>query len=152
MILVKSRWLAYIAAVMMGLVALTARAEGEMKPFVLASTSSGEIADKIDGVKTALKGQGFEIAGEYSPYPGAHIIVVTNGALKKAAASHERAGYIAGQRVTLTRVGDEVQLAYTNPVYMAAAYQIKTDVSAVAESLEAALGAEKEYGPEDGLT
>ena len=152
MIVLKSRWLAAIAAVLFSVAALAARAEGEMKPFILASTASGEIADKIDGVKSALTEKGFEIAGEYSPYPTAHIIVVTNGALKQAGASHERAGYVAGQRVTLTRVGEQVQIAYTNPVYMAAANRIKSDLSSVADALASALGAEKEYGPEEGLT
>lgn len=152
MVQVKSRWLAYVAAVVMGVAALAVKAEGEMKPFFLASASTGNIADKADGVKNALSGKGFEVVGEYSPYPTAHIIVVTNDTLKKAAASHDRAGYVAGQRVTLTKVGDQVQIAYTNPVYMAAAYRVKADLSGVADSLKAALGAEKEYGPEQGLT
>ena len=152
MIRVKSRWLASIAAVMMSVAALAVQAEGEMKPFVLASTSTGDIASKIDGVKSALQGKGFEIAGEYSPYANAHVIIVTNDALKKAGASHERAGYIAGQRVTITRVNNQVQIAYTNPAYMAAAYRIKTDLSSVVNALAEALGVAQEYGPEEGLT
>ena len=95
MLQVKSRWLAYIATVVMGAAALAVQAEGEMKPFILASTTTGDIADQIDDVKSALGGKGFEVVGEYSPYPTAHIIVVTNETLKKAAASHDRAGYIA---------------------------------------------------------
>jgi len=152
MLQVKSRWLAYIAAVMMSVAALAVQAEGEMKPFILASASSGDIANKLASVKSALTGKGFEVVGEYSPYPTAHIFVVTSDALKKAAASHDRAGYVAAQRVTITEVGDQVQVAYTNPVYMGAAYRIKVDLSGVADSLKAALGAEEEYGPEEGLT
>ncbi len=152
MIRVRSRWLARIAAVMMSVAALAAQAAGEMKPFVLASTTTGDIASKIDGVKRDLQGKGFEIAGEYSPYANAHIIIVTNDTLKKAGASHERAGYIAGQRVTITKVNNQVQIAYTNPAYMAAAYRVETDVSSVVNALAEALGAEQEYGPEEGLT
>ena len=152
MIQVKSTWLAFVALAMMILAPLAVQAESEMKPFILASTTTGDIADQIDGVKSALGGKGFEIVGEYSPYPTAHIIVVTNETLKKAAASHDRAGYVAAQRVTITKVGDQVQLAYTNPVYMGAAYRVKADLSGVADALKAALGAEKEYGPEEGLT
>ena len=152
MIRVKSTWLAYVATTMMALASLAVQAEGEMKPFILASTSSGNVADKVDGVKNALGGKGFEVVGEYSPYPTAHIIVVTNDTLKKAAASHDRAGYVAAQRVTITKVGDQVQIAYTNPVYMGAAYRVKADLSGVADTLRDALGAEKEYGPEEGLT
>lgn len=152
MIQLKSRWLAAIAAVVISVAALAVQAEGEMKPFILASTTTGAIAGHVDSVKNALTGQGFEIAGEYSPYPTAHIIIVTNARLKQAGASHKRAGYVAGQRVTITRVNDQVQIAYTNPEYMAAAYRVKADLSSVAEALASALGSEKEYGPEQGLT
>lgn len=153
---IQSRWLAtglvYIAVLVAAISAFPVHAEGEMKPFILASTSTGKIADRLDEVKVGLAAKGFEIAGEYSPYSTARIIIVTNDALKKAAASHDRAGYIAGQRVTLTEVGDQIQVAYTNPVYMGAAYRIETDMSGVRAKLEAALGAEKEYGPDQGLT
>jgi hypothetical protein len=152
MIQKKPTWLACVAMAMMALASLAVQAEDEMKPFILASVYSGNIADKIDDVKSELGDKGFEVVGEYSPYPTAHIIVVTNDALKKAAASHDRAGYVAAQRVTITKVGDEVQIAYTNPVYMAAAYRVKADLSGVADLLRDALGAEKEYGPEQGLT
>lgn len=153
MIQVKTKWLAYAAAILVGLASMSVQAKGkEMKPFILASTSSGTVAGKVDGVKSALQSNGFEIVGEYSPYETAHIIVVTNSALKKAAASHDRSGYVAGQRVTITKVGDQVQVAYTNPVYMAAAYHVKSDLTSVAASFQAALGAEKEYGPKEGLT
>lgn len=152
MIQVKSSWLVYLATVMLFLASPVVNAESEMKPFILASTSPGNIADKVDGVKSALVDKGFEVVGEYSPYPTAHIIVVTNDALKKAAASHDRAGYVAAQRVTLTRVGDRIQIAYTNPVYMGAAYRVKTDLSGVADSLRDALGAEEEYGSKEGMT
>ena len=152
MIQFRPGWLAYAVSAMICITAMAAAAEEEMKPFILASATTGKIADKLDDVRSALVGQGFEIAGEYSPYPTAHIIVVTNGDLKKAAASHNRAGYIAGQRVTITEVGDQVQVAYTNPLYMAAAYRVNADLSEVADSLKAALGAEQEYGPDEGLT
>ncbi len=152
MIQVKSKWLASVAATVLGFAAVVAQAEAEMKPFILASTSGGAVADKVADVKKSLQDNGFEIAGDYSPYETAHIIVVTNGALKKAAASHERAGYVAVQRVSITKVGDQVQVSYTNPPYMAAAYQVEADLSGVASSLKSALGAIKEYGPEEGLT
>jgi hypothetical protein len=152
MIIVKPRWLTYMAAIVLGAATMTAQAAAEMKPFVLASTSSGEVADKVDSVKKSLEANGFEIVGEYNPYPTAHIIVVTNDALKKAGASNERAGYVAAQRVTITKVGDEVQVAYTNPVYMGAAYRAKADLTPVRNALKAALGEMKEYGPAEGMT
>ena len=134
-------------------------AEDRMKPFILASTSIGTVADHVEVVKTTLTDAGFEIVGEYAPYPNAHIVVFTNSDFSRAAINHSRAGYIAGQRVSITKVGDEVtragdqiQIAYTNPRYMAAAYRIDTDLNGVAAKLEAALGAEVEFGPEKGLT
>lgn len=152
MIQVKSKWLASMAATILGLAAVVAQAEAEMKPFILGSTSGGSVTDKVADVKKSLQDNGFEIAGDYSPYQTAHIIVVTNADLKKAAASHERGGYVAAQRVSITKVGDQVQVSYTNPSYMAAAYQVETSVAGVSNSLKTALGAIKEYGPENGLT
>jgi len=152
MITVKSRWLACMAAFAIGAASMAVHAAAEMKPFVLASTSSGEVADKVDSVKKSLESNGFEVVGEYSPYDTAYIIVVTNADLKKAGASNERAGYVAAQRVSITKVGDEVQVAYTNPAYMAAAYHAKGDMSSVRNALKNALGDMKEYGPAEGMT
>ena len=155
----STRWLLYAAAAVVSLTSLVAQAAEEMKPFILGSTSTGSMAEQVDGVKSALAEKGFEIVGEYSPYPAAHIIVVTNSILKKAGASHDRAGYIAGQRVSITQVddsvtqaGNQIQIAYTNPLYMAAAYRIDADLSAVANALAAALGDQAEFGPDEGLT
>lgn len=149
---VQSKWLAGIAAAVLSVASIAAQAAGEMMPFVLGSSSGGEVADKIDNVKKALQDNGFEIAGDYSPYADAHVIVVTNATLKKAAASHERAGYVAGQRVSITKVAGKVQIAYTNPEYMAAAYRVETNLASVGASLKAALGSVKAYGPAEGLT
>ncbi len=153
MSIVKSKWLALVAAAAMAAVSVTAHAEKEMKPFILGSAGSGDVASKAADVKAALENNGFEIAGEYSPYEGAQIIVVTNEELKKAAASHNRGGYVAPQRVSITKVGDEVQVAYTNPEYMAAAYHIKKgNMAKVKSDLAAALGSVKEYGPDEGMS
>lgn len=155
--MIRVKILTVMAVVIMSLVSTVAgaadkAAAGKMKPFILGSTSTSTVADTVAEVKQSLTTNGFTIAGEYSPYEAAHVIVVTNYILKKAAASHARAGYAAGQRVTVTKVGDQVQVAYTNPVYMAAAYQISSDVSAVAASLKTALGSVKEYGSAKGLS
>lgn len=158
MIKISTKMLAMTAAAVIGMTSMVANAADEMKPFILGSASSGPAADKentarlVADVKKSLTAEGFEIAGEYSPYESAHIIVVTNDTLKKAAATHDRGGYAAGQRVAITKVGDQVQITYTNPVYMAAAYHVKGDMASVANSLKTALGSVKEYGPADGMT
>jgi len=128
------------------------QADEKVKPFALASNTAGELSAKIKATKTALEKAGFEIAGEYSPYDGVHIIVVTSELLKKAAASHSRAGYIAGQRVALTKMKDKIQVSYTYPPYMGAAYQVKTDLGPVNDRFKKALGFEKLFGPKEGLT
>ncbi len=152
MIKVSAKMLVVTAAAVMSMASMVANAAGEMKPFILGSTGTGAVADKVADVKKSLTDNGFAVAGEYSPYETAHIIVVTNDNLKKAAASHARGGYVAGQRVAITKVGDQVQITYTNPAYMAAAYHIKGDVSAVSNALKAALGSIKEYGLDEGMS
>jgi len=151
MIRVNTKLLAITAAAVMSMASLVANAAAEMKPFILGSTGTGAVADKVAGVKKSLTDNGFEVVGEYSPYKSAHIIIVTNDTLKKVAGSHKRGGYAAGQRVAITKVGDQVQTTYTNPAYMAAAYHVKGDVSAVTAALATALGSVKEYGPSEGM-
>ncbi len=123
-----------------------------LKPFTLASTGSGDVATMAADVKTKLGSAGFEVVGEYIPYTDATIIIVTSDALKGAAAKSEFGGYAAGQRVSVTKISDEVQVAYTNPVYMANAYRMSVDLSDVAANLQSALGSMKAYGPEDGMS
>jgi hypothetical protein len=126
-------------------------ADGLLKPFVLGSSGPGSVAEKAAAVKTALTGQGFTIAGEYSPYPDADVIVATNDELKNTAAKSEHGGFGAAVRVSITKVKDEVQVAYTNPTYMANAYRMQGDLADVSAKLAAALGGKEEFGAK-GLT
>jgi len=143
---------AFILATAFSLLASVAQAEQKHLPFVLASNDAGSIADKLEGTKSALQANGFEIAGEYSPFAGAHIVVVTNAELKKAAASHDRGGYIAAQRISLTEMSGKTQVSYTHPFYMAKAYAIKSDLKATSAALKKALGYVKGFGPDEGKT
>jgi len=123
-------------------------ADEVLMPFVLASTSSGEIAFVTSDVKSKLTGSGFEIVGEYSPYDGAHIVVVTNNTMKDHAAKSDFGAYGAIARVSITKNGDVIEVAYTNPEYMAAAYRMAVDMADIRKQLEGALGAEKDFGSE----
>ncbi len=123
----------------------------KLKPFVLASKGAGTVADKTAQVKTALTTAGFTVVGEYSPYPGANIVIVTNDELKKNAAASESGGYGAVQRVSVTEAGKEVQVSYTNPVYMSHVYRMDGDLSGVSAALEKALGRMEEFGAQ-GMT
>jgi len=123
----------------------------KLKPFVLASKGAGTVAEKTAQVKTALTTAGFTVVGEYSPYPGANIVIVTNDELKKNAAASESGGYGAVQRVSVTEVGNSVQVSYTNPVYMSHVYRMDGDLSGVSAALEKALGRVEEFGAQ-GMT
>lgn len=116
------------------------------KPFVLASRGAGSVPEKVTAVKSALAANGFTIVGEYSPYPDADILVVTNDELKNNAGQSEHGGFGAIERVAVTQVKNEVQVSYTNPVYMANVYRMRGDLQGVYAKLQAALGKVEEFG------
>jgi len=143
-----TRWVALAA-----LAAGTARAEEpRLKPFVLAYRAAGELAGAADQVKAKLAAAGFEAVGSYAPYENALVLVVTSPALKAAAAAGKWGAYAAGQRVSITKMGGEIQVAYTNPIYMQHAYRMAGDLAPVAAGLSTALGKIQEFGPEEGKT
>jgi hypothetical protein len=141
-----------IAGFMIVLSAGSALAGDILMPFVLAGTSSDDVSSVAAEVKAKVTAAGFEVVGEYSPYAGADIIVVTNDALKAHAAKSDFGAYGAAQRISITRNGDTTEIAYTNPIYMAAAYRMADDLSDIRAQLEGALGAKQEYGSEKNLT
>jgi uncharacterized protein (DUF302 family) len=141
-----------LSAVLMFVTTGAQAADAMLKPFVLASKSAGTVAEKTAQVKTALTGAGYTVVGEYGPYAGANIIIVTSDELKKNAAASEHGGYGAVQRVSVTEAGKEVQVSYTNPLYMANAYRMSGDLSGVAASLATALGKVEEFGSAKGMT
>lgn len=122
-----------------------------LKPFVLGSKGPGEVAAKADEVKAAVAKHGFTVAGSYSPYPNAMVIAVTNDEMRTTAAKSEHGGFGAVQRVSVTKVGNEVQVAYTNPTYLANAYRMAGDLKDTSAKLQAALGKIEEFGAK-GLT
>ena len=128
-----------------------AQAADLMKPFTLAFTSTGDMKEKIAVVKGALQAKGFEVVGEYEPYENAHIIIITSDELKKAAKDNEMGGFAAGQRVAVTKVGDQIQVTYANPMYVSTAYRMNTDLSNVAAKIQAAIGKVEDFGAK-GLT
>lgn len=141
----------FVAGALLALSFANAFADEVLKPFVLAYETNGDIQAVANEVKGKVEGAGFEVVGTYSPYDGAIVIAITNDALKKSAASSEFGGYEAGQRVSVTKVGDDVQVAYTNPVYLADAYRIKdtSGASAALASLKTALGEKETFGTGD---
>lgn len=140
-----------ILFVMMMVAAQSVMAEVLLKPHVLASKTAGEYEKVVSDTRNALTSAGFDIAGEHVPYKGTIIFVVTNDALKKNAAASKHGGYGVAQRVAVSKVGNEIQVVYTNPVYMANVYRMKDNLNGVRQQLEAALGKVSDFGAE-GLT
>ena len=122
-----------------------------LKPFILGSKGAGTVAEKVDAAKTALAANGFTVVGTYSPYGDATILVVTSEALKSNAAQSEHGGFGAIQRIAVTKAKNEIQVSYTNPVYMANVYRMKSDLHDVAAKLQTALGKVEEFGAK-GMT
>ena len=141
-----------LGAVALALCATLALAQDAvLKPFVLASRGPGDLAQKVETTKAALTAAGFTVAGSYSTYAGATVIGVTNDELRSTAAKTELGGFGAVMRVALTKVKDQVQVSYTNPVYVANAYRMAGDLKDTAAKLQAALGKVEDFGA-DGLT
>jgi len=141
----------FLSSALLALSMGSSLADDTLKPFVLAYKTNGNIQAVADEVKGKVQAAGFEVAGSYSPYDGAIVMAITNDALKKDAASSDFGGYAAGQRVTVTQVGDEIQVSYTNPMYYANAYRLEDTSGAASalQSLQAALGNDQAYGTGD---
>ncbi len=122
------------------------------KPFILASRGAGDMAAKVVEVKDALQGAGFTLVGEYEPYENAHVVIFTNDSVKSVAAKSEYGGYAMAQRAAVTKVGNELQVSYMNPIYMAHAYRLKSDLANTADAIGKALGNMQEFGAEKGLS
>ncbi len=141
---------ALVAAILLGAGTVYA-ADEILKPFVLGSKGPGTVEDKAAAAKNALAANGFTVVGTYAPYPGAEVLVVTSDELKANAGKSEHGGFGAVERVAVTKVKDEIQVSYANPVYVANVYRMKDDLRGVRAKLEAALGKAEDFGAQ-GMT
>jgi hypothetical protein len=116
------------------------------KPFIVASAGPGSLDEKTQLTLTALESAGFEVTGQYSPVEGSNIIVVTNDELKRIAALSDRGGYAAGQRVSVSEAGDNIEVAFVNPVYIQYGYRLKGDMQTVYDALSESLGNTRSCG------
>ena len=127
-------------------------ADTKFKTYILAEKKAGDVASVTAATKAKLTKAGFEVVGEFSPYANATILIVTNDTLKSNAASSDFGAFGAAQRVTITKAGNEVQVAYTNPTYMSHAYRMKSDLKSTTAKLKATLGDKGAFGPDEGVT
>lgn len=132
---------------------ISSAAESRYKPYILAQDQAqGETQAIIASIKQKLTTTGFEIIGHYSPYNNTHILIITNNALRRYAGQSKFGGFGAIQRVSITKTNTGVQVSYTNPVYMAHAYRMKSDLADIKAKLIKALGRQSEYGSSKGLS
>ncbi len=138
----------------------------KLKPFILAYTTTADMGAVVAKIKEKLAAGGFDIVGSYAPYTNAKfsngelvsavIVGVTDDAIQQATAQTKFGGFAVVQRVTVTKVAKngttQVQVAYTNPVYMANAYRLKGNMADVAMQFQKVLGDEQQYGPASGLS
>ena len=114
--------------------------DAKYRPFVVASAGPGNLAEQTQSTLSALEDAGFELAGQYSPVDGTNILVVTNDELKQIAAMSDRGGYGAGQRVSISEAGDNVEVAFINPVYIQYGYRLEGDMKPIYDALVESLG------------
>ena len=146
--------LVVLSAAVLGLLLSTGPAWSAelLKPYVLAYTNTVDLNTEIATVKGKLAAAGFEVVGEYSPYPTAHVVSFTSADLKAAAAKPALSAFGAVLNVGLTVVDGKLQVAYLNPRYQAAAYRLPVDLAGVAQALAKALGAQDSFGADKGRT
>ena len=129
------------------LVAGHSHAAEALKPFVLAgSQPQGDLETTVADVAGSLEQAGFEIVGRYTPYEGSRVIAFTDSGLRELATASERGGYGAVLRASVTRNGERVEVAYTNPSYWANAYRMQDRVEPLADRLQRALGRAEDFG------
>ena len=141
----------FFVVMLLGISAPSWADDVSLKPFVLAYSGEGTIDAKLVEVKAAVEREGFQVVGEYAPYKGTHIVVVTSDELKNNAAKSNFGAYGAIVRISLTEKGKNLQIAYFNPVYMAQAYKMKDGLAGTAAKLEKALGKKETFGSKKGL-
>jgi hypothetical protein len=130
----------------------TAQDDAAYRPFVLASVNTSSLEQQAAATTAALEGAGFTVAGQYAPLDNTRVIVVTSPELQAVAASGERGGYGAAQRISLTERDGKTEVAFVNPLYIQHAYRLGGDLQPVLERLVGALGRIEEFGAEEGLT
>ena len=120
---------------------MTINAETLYQPYTASAVKPVDVISK-------LKANGFEVAGEYAPYDGTKIIVITSKKLQAEAAKSDKGGYGAVMRVAITTN----LVSYTTPAYWANAYRMDSELPEVAANLNKALGEKSTFGSEKGLT
>ncbi len=117
-----------------------------LKPFVLGAAVDGDLSSATLKTRNILSNVGFEIVGSYSPYAKTNILIISNSSLRATAAKTDKGGFGAIQRVSVSEVEGVIQVAYTNPRYMANVYRMQGELDETDKTLRAALGVQQDFG------
>ncbi len=131
---------------------VTLSAQEVLKPYILGSISTETFEETSEKVVDLLTNNGFEIVGKYIPYENAKVLIITNDELQTIASKSTYGGYGAVQRVSITKVRENIQISYTNPKYFANAYRLQNNLETIVENLKLALGYKNEFGSVKGLS
>ena len=137
-----------------------------LKPYILAGYTTGDVNTVQSEVKQKLKSNGFEVLGTYHPMGSNSrvVIAVSNSNLTSAVKSVGGfTGFAAVLRVALTKENGKVMISYTNPEYWGRAYFTKkwnvvsSNYSKLASTFKTALSGYQgdtftQFGSEDGLS
>lgn len=119
------------------------------KPYLMTTATTTDYDLTVTDIRKKIESSPFELAGEYSPYENAHVFALTHTDLLKAASEGEHGGYGAVIRLSVTKVDQEVQVAYVNPTYMTNLYHIP-EVSSVSALLKTTFGESEGFGSKRG--
>lgn len=136
----------FYCGIILSFAAFNASADIQIKPFIMATPEGSSFEQVVTSSRSRLGKAGFEILGEYAPYPNASILIFTNAQIKDIATKSERGGYGAALRLAITELEGDIQLSYTNPVYWANAYRLSDNMQSVSQTLAAAFNAQEQFG------
>ena len=134
----------------MGLLCAGLTAAAPLFPYILGNAIEGDLATVEAEVRTVLEAAGFEVVGGYSPYDGAMVVVVTHPEQLKVAAGSEMGGFGAAIRVGMTRNGDNIEISYNTPAWVAGIMRLENDLAPVSRALDGALGNTLTFGSKKG--
>lgn len=139
---------------LLSLISVSAQAVDKetFKPFVLVEQNNHSMDEAKSKMNKLIRQSPFTIVTEYSPYEDAYIYVITSDELKSLASESDYGGFAAPQRISLTRINKQMQIAYTNPVFMQHAYRMNSiDLQPILDQMTQAFGFQQFFGG-DGLT
>ncbi len=145
-------WIGLLCIALCVPLSVQAQDTAPLQPFVLAATAPAGPSSEVPELRRKLAGEAFEVLAEHVPLGTHRVLILTHADLLRAAAETPRAGYAAVVRVAISRQGDEIEISFTNPVYLAAAFGLTDDLMAMHDALVRALGFERYFGSEDGLS